>query len=193
MKVDVMARGDGRSVEGSRLVVPVAECRFNLLVDPVSDSLDDPGLDDVALRVDGDLDHNVSDEVSGQGIAVNRRVRIDGRIGDMNLVAFDRPVNHGAERRTSVGVAISRFGVGSELRRLRSGLGLSFWRRSWVRLMVWKQQFGRVGRCVGVRLGCGVDQFVTMRAVSKGKPSRAQIDHPWGVKNDYGQEREVRN
>src|ERR1035438_3962209 len=192
MKVDVMARGDGRSVERSRLVVPMAECGFDLFVDPVSDGLNDLGLDDVALRVDGDLDHYVSDKIARQRITVNGRVRIDSRIGDMNLMTFDRTVNHGAERRASVGVAISRLGAGSKLRGLRSRLGLSFWRRICMRLIVWEEQLGRVGRCVGVRLGRDINELVVVGALSEGKPGGAEVDDARVAKNDYGQERQVR-
>jgi hypothetical protein len=191
MKVDVMPRSDGGAVERGRLVVPLAQGGFDLLVDAVSDGLNDLGFDDISFRVDGNRDHHVAYQVARERGAIDRRVRIDGWIGNVNFMAGDGSVNEGAKRRASMGVAISSLGVGNKLRGLWSRR-LSLWWRDWARLTGWKEQFGRAGRRAGAGLGRNVYQLVTMSAVSEGKPGGAEVDHAGSVKDDYSEEREVR-
>jgi len=96
VEVYVVPGGDGRAVEGGWLVVPAAESGLNLFVDTVADGLHNFGFDDAALGIDRHFNHNISHQVAGKLSAVDGRVGIHDRIGDVNFMAGDRSVNHGA-------------------------------------------------------------------------------------------------
>ena len=96
MEVYIVPGGDGRAIEGGRLVVPPAQGGLDLFVDSVADRLHNPGLDDVALGVNRHLDDDVAHQVSRKLGAVHGRIGIHGRIRDVDFVAGNRAVNHGA-------------------------------------------------------------------------------------------------
>jgi len=123
MEVHVVPGGDGRAVERGRLIVPAAKGGLDLFVDAVADCLHNFGFDDVALGVDGDFDDDVALQVPGKLGARHRRIWVHDRIGDVDFMTGDRSVNHGAQRRSGVGIMIAGFRVGQDLLRL--------WRRLW--------------------------------------------------------------
>src|SRR5208282_6435438 len=112
MEVDVVAGGYWRAIESGWLVVPAAESGLNFFVDAVADRLHNFGFDHAALRIDRHFNYHIAYQVAGKLGAVYRRIWIHYRIGDVDLMAGDRSVNHGAQRRSGAGVAIADFLVG---------------------------------------------------------------------------------
>src|SRR5271155_1847726 len=96
VEVYVVPRGDGRAIECGWLVVPAAQSGLDFLVDAMADRLHDLGFYDVALLVDCYLDDHVADQVAREFGAVDGRIRIYDRIGNMHFVAGDWAVEHGA-------------------------------------------------------------------------------------------------
>src|SRR5579859_5156147 len=176
VKVYIVVRSDRRSVKRRWLVMPAPKSRLDLLVDAMTDCLHNLGLDDVALRVDGDLDDDVTCEVSGQFSPVDRRIRIHNRIGNMDFMASNRSVNHRAQRRSSAGIVVAGFGIGENLLRLRCWLGwLGLRKRAgFVRLRL-EHQLRRVWGFVCA--GWKVSYLIGVCAVSVGEPGWAQVDH----------------
>ena len=130
MVVEVMPRRHGRAIERGGLVVPAAQRGLDLFVDSVPDRLHNLGFDDAALGVDGHLDDDVAHQVPRKLGAVEGEIRKHHWIRDVNFVAGDRPVNHGAQRRPGVGIVLACFRIGHDL----LGLWGSFWRlglRAW--------------------------------------------------------------
>ena len=76
----------------------LAKCGDNLFVDPVANGLYNSRLDYVALRVDGDLYYDITLQIARQFRTRHGRIREYNRISNVNFMAFDRSVNHGAER-----------------------------------------------------------------------------------------------
>jgi hypothetical protein len=191
MVVHVDTRGDWRSVERSGLEMPPAKSGLDFFVDPVADRLHNFGFDDIPLRIYCYYDDNIADQVQRKFSAIDRRVRMHNRVRDVDFMAGDRTVNHGAERRPGMGIVVALLRVGDN--RLRLGLGL---RRARLRArsagLSRKYQLGCIGRRVIVRVRCDVDQFVGMRSISKGKPSRSEVDHLGIMKHDHSQHREMR-
>lgn len=111
MKVDVVLGSNWHAVERGRLVAPLAERRHDLFVDPMPDGLQDTGLDDVALRVDGHFDNDVALQIPGKFGTRYRRVGIDDGISHVHFMTGDRPVDHGAQRRSSAGIMLGSLGV----------------------------------------------------------------------------------
>src|SRR5258708_8864542 len=194
MEMYVVPGSDWRAVERGRLVVPAAQGGLDLFVDPVTDRLHNFGFDDVALGVDRDFDDDVALQVPGKLGAGHRRIWIHDRISDMDFMAGDRSVNHGAERRTSTGVVVGGLRVSNYIDLLRLWRGL--WRlglRAYLARPGQGQQLSRVsgnGIVPGGRWK--VSQFVGMGSVSIGKPIRAQLDHPGIMEHEHGQHRQVR-
>ena len=98
MEVNVVLGGDGGAIEGGGLEVPLAESGHHFFVDAVANRLHQPGLSDVALSVDGDLDDDVPLQVTREFGTRHRRVRKDDGIGYVYLMAIDGAINHGAQR-----------------------------------------------------------------------------------------------
>ena len=121
--MDVVPGGDWGAVEGGGLVVPAAEGGFDLFVDAVADGLHNFGLYYVALRVDGYFDDDIAHQIAWERGAIHGRVGKYGGIGDVDFVAGDGSIDHGAERRSGVGVVVARVGIGKESYRFRRGLG----------------------------------------------------------------------
>src|SRR5260370_12699385 len=180
MEVHVVPGSDWRSVERGRLVVPAAQGGLDLFVDPVADRLHNFGFDDVALGVDRDFDDDVALQVPGKLGAGHRRIWIHDRISDMDFMAGDRSVNHGAERRTSTGVVVGGLRVSNYIDLL--GLWRGLWRlglRAYLARPKREQQLSRVSRNGIVPGGrCQVSQFVCMSSVSIGKPISTPLDRP---------------
>ena len=89
----IVVGGYGRAIQRGRLIMPAAEGGFDFFVDSMADSLHDFGFDYVALRIDGDLDDNVADEVARKLGAIDGRIGIDGREGDVHFMADDGSVD----------------------------------------------------------------------------------------------------
>ena len=96
MEVHVYVRRHRRAIKRGWLEVPLANCGFDLLVDAVADGLHDFRFYDVALGIDGHHDHDVADQIARQLGAGDGRIGMDHRIGDMNFMAGNGAVNHGA-------------------------------------------------------------------------------------------------
>src|SRR5713226_6935117 len=173
MEVHVVPGGDWRAIARGRLVVPSAKGGLDLFVDPVTDRLHNFGFDDVALGVDRDFDDDVALQVPGKLGARHRRIWIHDRISDMDFMAGDRSVNHGAERRASTGVVAGGFRVGNYIDLLR------LWRlgmRAYLTRPDREQQLGRVsGNGIVPGSRWKVSQFVGMGSISIGKPIGAQL------------------
>lgn len=194
MEVYILTRGDGSSVERGRPVVPATKSGFDLFVDAVTNGLQKLGFDHIALGVDGHLDDDISDYVARKCGAVDRWIGVDDRIRDVDFVAGDRAVNHGSERRPGLGVLAASFGVSDD--RLRRGL----WRlrflvgtRPRLRLgyLCREQQLGSIGRRV-LRARRNIDQLISVSVVSKGEPFRAGVKDSGIMKDDYGEQHEMR-
>src|SRR5437899_703257 len=112
VEVHIVLGCDRHAVEGGRLIAPLAKSGDDFFVDAVADRLYNSGLDDVALRVDGDLDNHISLKVARQFRARYGWIRKHNRVGHMHFMAFDRSVNHGAQRRTGTHIVIGGFRVG---------------------------------------------------------------------------------
>src|SRR6266446_7598274 len=125
MEMYVVPGGDWRAVERGRLVVPAAKGGLDLFVDPVADRLDNFGFDDVALGVDRDFNDDVALQVPGKLGARHRRIGIHDRISDVDFMAGDRSVNHGAQRRSGAGIVVGGFRAGNDNDLLR------LWRTLW--------------------------------------------------------------
>jgi hypothetical protein len=104
MEVHVVPRGHGRAIERGGLVMPTAESCFDLLVNAVADRLHDLGLNHVALSVNGDLDDDVASQLAGKLGAIDGRVGINNRVGDVNLVSGNRAFKNRAQRGTGLRV-----------------------------------------------------------------------------------------
>ena len=75
-----MLGGHRHAVEGGRLIVPLAEGRFDFFVDAMADGPHDARFDDVPGRVDGDLDDGIT-------IQIGRKLRArHGRVGKHDWV-----------------------------------------------------------------------------------------------------------
>lgn len=120
MEVHVVPGGDGRAVERGRLVVPLPEGGLDLFIDPVADRLHNFGFDDAALGVDRDFNNNITHQVTGKLSAVHGRIGIHNGVRNVDFMAGNRSVNHGAQRRSGVGVVVTgfRIGNGNDLLRL---------------------------------------------------------------------------
>ena|SRR5271165_5324941 len=100
----------------------------------------------------------------------------------------DRPVNHGSERRSGVGIVVASIGLGNDLLRLR--------RRLWGRMRGWtllawlsrELQLGCV-RGLGIVSRRQIDQGVG--AVTVGKPCGLQVDDAGIMEDDRSQQRQV--
>jgi len=190
VEVYILTRGDGSSIERGWPVVPAAKSGFDLFVDAVSDGLQKLGFNHIARGVDGHFNDDIADNVMRKRRAVDRRIRIDDRIRDVDFVAGDRAVNHGSERRSGLGVLAASVGVSDD--RLRRG----FWRlrflvgmRARLRLgyLCREQQLGGIGRRIlGARWN--IDQLVSMRTVSEGEPFRAGVIDSGIMKDDYSEQ-----
>src|SRR5271165_4298133 len=123
MEVHVDTRGDWCPVERSGLEVPPAKSGLDLFVDPVADGLRDFGFNDVALRVYRHDDDDIANQVPGKFGAIDRRVGMHRGISDVDFMAGDRSVNHRAQRRPRLRIAVASLRVCNE--RLRC------WRRLW--------------------------------------------------------------
>jgi hypothetical protein len=111
MEVDIVPGGHREAVKRGRLVVPPPERRHNLFVDPMPDGLQNAGLDDVTLRVDSDFDNDVALHISGEFGTRDRRVRIHDGISHVHFMTSDRPVDHGAQRRSGPGIVLGAFRI----------------------------------------------------------------------------------
>ena len=60
VEVHIVLGRDRHAVKSGWLIAPLAKSGDDFFVDPVADRLYNSGLDDVALRVDGDLDNHIS-------------------------------------------------------------------------------------------------------------------------------------
>ena len=115
MKMYVVVRSDGHSVERGRLIVPTAKGGFDFFVDPVADRLHDFRLDHVSLGVDGDFDDYISLQVPGKFGAVHGRIWIYDWIRDVDFMPGNRSVNHRAQRRSGMGIVVASFRIGRYL------------------------------------------------------------------------------
>jgi len=96
----------------------LAKSGDDFFVDPVADGLYNSGLDDVALRVDGDFDNHISLKVARQFRARHGWIRKHNRVGYVYFMAFDGPVNHChcAKCRASACIVIGSFRVSRNLK-----------------------------------------------------------------------------
>src|SRR5271155_659951 len=168
MEVHIVPGGNWCAVERGWLIVPAAKRGLDLFVDAVADRLHNLRLDDVPLGIDRHLNDDIAYQVPRKLGAVHGRIGIHDRIRDMALMAGDRPVNHGAQRRSGVGVVVARFRVGDYL--LRRGHGLWLGLRKWAGTRLARrqreQQRSHVWRSI-VRAG-RVNQLIGVSAISKG-------------------------
>src|ERR1039457_6358009 len=128
MEVHVVPGGDWRSIKRGWLVVPSAKSGLDLFVDTLANPLPNFGFDDIALRVNGHLDDDIALQVSGELGARHGRIWKHDRIRDVDFMAGDRSVNHGAQRRPGVRIVVAGLLVRREpprgaLRRARVGVG----------------------------------------------------------------------
>ena len=102
----IVVRGDGRTVQRRRLIVPPPQGSLNFLCNPVVNRLHDLCFNHVAFGVDRDLDYNIPDQIARQLGTVHGRIRIHHRIRDVYFVARDRTVDNHTKRRPRLGVFI---------------------------------------------------------------------------------------
>ncbi len=189
----VLVRGYGCAIQSGGLVVTPPERCFNFFVDVRADGFYDLRVDHVALRVDGDLDDDVSDKVAGKVGAIDLRFGINGK-RDVNFMSGDGAVNNGAERRAGFGIDARFFGVWFGWTRSVSGflfsrLGLrarlnGMRRLGQDQLRVVQRRFsearGNVGDVIGVR------------GVSKRQPGWSEFYDSRTVEHDHGEHGQVR-
>lgn len=195
MEVDVVLGGHGHAIERGRLEVPLPEGGHDFFIDPVADGCENPGFDHRALGVDGDFDDDISLETGRKFGAHHRRIGKHDRVGDMDLVAGDGAVNHGAERGSGARVLSGNFRISGNREMVAGGLlGLGVRPRPRREGRRRKSQLGLGGRSgVGVlSAGRDVDDSIRMLAIPVGKPCRVQLNDLWGVRNHRGQQSQVR-
>lgn len=191
MEVNIVLRSDRSAIQRGRLKVPLAQSGFDLFVDAMTDRLHNFGFDDAALRVDGDFDDDVSDDVARKRIPVNGRIGINSGISNVDFVSGHWTINHGSKRRTGMGIMVAGFGIRERLFRL---FNRSCWLGMQTRLVrtLGKDQLGRISSIgmIGI-IGRKVDELVVVGAVSVGQPQRFEVNRCPVAQRDDCEERQM--
>jgi len=109
MEVNVVLGSDRDAIERGGLVPPLAQRGDDFFIDAMADGLHDSRLDNVALRVDSDLNNDITLQVARKFGTRHGRIRKQDGEGNMHFMAFYWAVNHRAKGRTSTAVVVGSF------------------------------------------------------------------------------------
>lgn len=184
----VVMRGDGRAVQGRGLVVPAPEGGLDFFVDAMPDGLDNPGVDHIALGINGDFDDDVAGKVARKLSTVNRRIGVNDGIGYMDFMAGNWAVDDCAERRSGLGGDVTRLRIRFTGMKLLGGPRFSHLGAQWGKsgLCPRQDQLGLSGQ-IFYTAGRKVRDVVSMGGVSGGQPGRSEVDNSRAAKSDNGQ------
>jgi hypothetical protein len=101
VEVHDVLRGDRLTVAHSRVEVPALQHFQYFLLYPVTHSLQYLGFDDIALRIDGDLDDHVALNSRRQVATRDGRIWVDIRKGGNDLISGERRARYVAKQRTT--------------------------------------------------------------------------------------------
>ena len=118
MEVNIVPGCDGRAVQRGWLIMPSAQRGLDFFVDAVADRLNNLGLDHIALGIDRYLNHHIASQVTRQLSPIHGRIGIHSWVSDVDLMAGNRAVDHGAERRAGARIVVASFRIGDLRRRL---------------------------------------------------------------------------
>ena len=186
--MDVVLRSYRRAVECRRLEVPLAECAHDLFVNPVADSLDDSGFDHVSLRIDGDLDDDISLQARRKFGPGDGRIRENRGVRDMHFMPANGALDQSTEGRAGTRLLLGNFCIRRDRLLMFSFLGSGS-------ATTQRRNFRREGQ--SIRRGDGfvtrrnIHHTVGMLTVSVSQFVGKQSDRLGPTKREGGKQRQV--